>query len=98
MEEKRNALQVAHLMLIALTGHLMENGLHLLLIERVNLLEKCRRNRKSPKKLNHKSGLFQQMAVKHDNSRLCNMELQILSGRQLSNSKYILRKLDLRKK
>jgi len=41
--------------------------------------------KKQKKKLNHKSGLFQQMAVKHDNSRLCNMELQILSGRQIAN-------------
>ena len=36
MEEKRNALRVVQLMLIAQAGHPMGDGLHSLLIEREN--------------------------------------------------------------
>src|SRR5437764_4994776 len=85
MAETRNALQVAHLMLIVQTGHQMGDGLHLSQIEKANLLTKNKRSRKSKAKLNHKSGLFQPMVVRRDSSRLCNMELQILSGRQIAN-------------
>src|SRR2546430_7884190 len=94
MVERRNALPVAHLMLITQTGHQMGNGLHLSQIERANLLSEIKQSRKSKEKLNRKSGLFQQMAVRRDNLRLCSMGLQILYGRQIANKLYFLRKLD----
>src|SRR6266702_16351 len=72
----------------------MGHGLHLSQIERANLLSEIKQSRKSKEKLNRKSGLFQQMAVRRDNLRLCSMGLQILSGRQIANKLYFLRKLD----
>src|SRR6266700_3946259 len=46
---------------------------------------KIKQSRKSKEKLNHKSGLFQLMEVRRDNSHLCNMGPLILSGRRIAN-------------
>ena len=82
---RRSALLVVLLMLIVQTGRQMGDGLHLSQIERANLSPKIKQSRKSKEKLNHKSGLFQLMEVRRDNSHLCNMGPLILSGRRIAN-------------
>ncbi len=75
----------AHSPNIVQTGRQMGDGLHLSQIERANLSPKIKQSRKSKEKLNHKSGLFQLMEVRRDNSHLCNMGPLILSGRRIAN-------------